>query len=79
MENKELIEKIVTVLANEFEVDSSTITPEAPIKETLHLDSLSLVDMVCLIEDEFGVVIDQNEIPTIKTFKDLFEYVSAKQ
>ena len=50
MEKQELIEKINAALAEEFEVDESVITPEAPIKETLELDSLSLVDLVALIE-----------------------------
>lgn len=46
MEKRELIEKINAALADEFEVDESVITPEAPIKETLELDSLSLVDLL---------------------------------
>ena len=44
MEKNEMIEKMVTILADEFEVETSEITADAPIKETLHLDSLSLVD-----------------------------------
>ena len=55
MEQNELIAKINETLADEFEVEVSEITPEANIKETLQLDSLSLVDMVALIESEFGV------------------------
>ena len=57
MEMQELIEKINAALAEEFEVDESVITPEAPIKETLELDSLSLVDLVALIESNFGIKI----------------------
>ena len=37
MEKQELIEKINDALADEFEVDESVITPEAPIKETLEI------------------------------------------
>ena len=50
-----MIAKINETLAEEFEVEVSDITPEANIKETLELDSLSLVDMVALVESEFGV------------------------
>ena len=50
MERQELIGKINSALADEFEVEESVITPDAPIKETLELDSLSLVDLVALIE-----------------------------
>ena len=45
MEKQELIDQINEVLADEFEVEVSDITPESNIKETLQLDSLSLVDI----------------------------------
>ena len=68
MEKQELIEKINAALADEFEVDESVITPEAPIKETLELDSLSLVDLVALIESNFGIKIQGSEVSKIQTF-----------
>ncbi|MGN1211841.1 MAG: acyl carrier protein [Candidatus Cryptobacteroides sp.] len=78
MEKKALIEKINSTLAEEFEINVEDITPEANIKETLDLDSLSLVDMVALIDSEFGVKISNGEISQIKTFEALYNYVDAK-
>lgn len=75
MEKQELIEKINAALADEFEVDESVITPEAPIKETLELDSLSLVDLVALIESNFGIKIQGTEVSYIKTFAALYDFV----
>ena len=74
-----MIKKMVTVLASEFEVNEEDIKPEANIKETMHLDSLSLVDMVGLVEEEFGVEIKTADLPTIKTFADLYDYVFSHQ
>lgn len=74
-----MIKKMVTVLASEFEVNEEDIKPEANIKETMHLDSLSLVDMVGLVEEEFGVEIKTADLPTIKTFADLYDYVFDHQ
>lgn len=75
MEMQELIEKINAALAEEFEVDESVITPEASIKETLELDSLSLVDLVALIESNFGIKIQGTEVAHIKTFSALYDFV----
>ncbi len=75
MEKQELIEKINQVLADEFEVEVNDITPDADIKETLSLDSLSLVDMVALIEEEFGVKIKGTELASVKTFGLLYDFV----
>ena len=75
MEKQELIEKINSALADEFEVEESVITPEAPIKETLELDSISLVDLVALIESNFGIKIAGSEVSNIKTFASLYDFV----
>lgn len=75
MEKQELIEKINAALADEFEVEESVITPEASIKETLELDSLSLVDLVALIESNFGIKIQGTEVAHIKTFSALYDFV----
>ena len=75
MEKQELIEKINSALADEFEVEESIITPDAPIKETLELDSLSLVDLVALIESNFGIKIEGTQVSSIKTFESLYDFV----
>ena len=79
MGKNELIEKINEVLAEEFEIEVEDITPDANIKETLQLDSLSLVDMVALIESEFGVKIKSSELINIQTFEALYDFVSNNQ
>lgn len=75
MEKQELIGKINSALADEFEVEESVITPDAPIKETLELDSLSLVDLVALIESNFGIKIESTQVSSIKTFESLYDFV----
>jgi acyl carrier protein len=79
MTKEEIIEKVNSVLAEEFEVEESVITPDAVIKNALELDSLSLVDLVALIDQEFGVKISNAELPTIKTFADLYTYIESHQ
>lgn len=75
MERQELIGNINSALADEFEVEESVITPDAPIKETLELDSLSLVDLVALIESNFGIKIEGTQVSSIKTFEALYDFV----
>ncbi|NDV63743.1 acyl carrier protein [Bacteroides sp. 224] len=78
MGKQELIEKVNEVLAEEFEVEVTDIIPEGNIKETLELDSLSLVDMVALIESTFGVKIKSNEVGTILTFDSLYDFIHER-
>lgn len=78
MIKEELIAKMNEVLAEEFEVEIEAITPDADIKKTLELDSLSLVDMVALIEDTFDIKIDGQDVSKIKTFGELYDFVNEK-
>lgn len=79
MEKQELVLKVNEVLAEEFEIEVADITPDANIKETLELDSLSLVDMVALIESTFGVKIKSQEVATIQTFEALYNFIAERQ
>ncbi|MDR2469313.1 MAG: phosphopantetheine-binding protein [Tannerella sp.] len=78
MNRQELILQINEVLADEFEIDVADIRPEGSIKETLQLDSLSLVDMVALIETTFNVKIKGAEIIHIQTFGNLYDFLHER-
>ena len=75
MTRNEIIEQVNELLASEFEVEVSDITPEANIKETLSLDSLSLVDMVALLQVNYKVTIPVAELSKIQSFNDLYDYI----
>lgn len=77
MAKQELIDRVNTLLAEEFEKEVSDLTPDADIKATLELDSLSLVDMVALIEQEFGVKMKGTEVSQIKTFAALYDFIES--
>ncbi len=78
MEKQELIKKVNEVLAEEFEIEVSEITPDANIKATLMLDSLSLVDLVALIESAFNVKIKGQEIAAVQTFESLYDFLEER-
>lgn len=78
MTKEEIILKANEVLAEEFETDAEVITPEALLKETLGLDSLDLVDVVVLVEQNFGVTLTAPDFVGVKTFDDFYELLSKK-
>lgn len=78
MSNQEIIEKINGFLVDEFEADPTLITPEASLKETLDLDSLDFVDLVVVIENNFGFKAKGEDFVNIKTFQDFYDYIIQK-
>ncbi len=77
MSREEIIKQVNALLAEEFEIEQSEITPDANVKETLMLDSLSLVDMVALVQQTYKVTIPVADLPSIKTFGQLYDYIEA--
>lgn len=77
MTRQEIVEKVNSLLADEFEVDAALFTPEANVRETLQLDSLSLVDLVAIIQQTYKIKIPVGELREIKTFDDLYNYIES--
>ncbi|WP_407405668.1 acyl carrier protein [Chryseobacterium sp.] len=75
-------EKIVAIandfLINEFEVDGEEITDEANFKKTLGLDSLDYIDLVVIIESNFGVKLGEADFKSIVTFNDFYKAIEDK-
>ena len=78
MANSEIIEKIRETLAEEFEIEIDLIQPEAPLMKTLELDSLDLVDMVVLVEHNFGFTLKAQDFAGIKTFQDFYDFIESR-
>lgn len=77
MEREEIVKQVNSLLAEEFEVSASTFTAEANVRDTLHLDSLSLVDLVALVQQTYKIRVTVAELRNIVTFNDLYDYIES--
>jgi acyl carrier protein len=75
METTTIIEKINDFLIDEFEVAPEKITSEANLRETLELDSLDYIDLVVVIESQFGFKVRPEDFANITTFQSFYDYV----
>ena len=75
MQNEEIIEKINSFLAEEFEIDADKMRPDANLKETLELDSLDYIDLVVVIETNFSFKVKPEDFIGIVTFQNFYDYV----
>jgi acyl carrier protein len=78
MTREEIIETVNSFLVEEFEVDPTKITPEANLRETLDLDSLDYVDLVVVIESNFGFKVVGEDFVEIHTFDHFYDYCLTK-
>ena len=75
MTREEIINHVNSLLAEEFEIEESEFAPEAVLKDTLQLDSINLVDLVALVQTEYKITIPAADLPSIKTFNNLYDYI----
>ena len=78
MDREEIIEKVNTFLAEEFEIEPVLMVPDANLKETLDLDSLDYIDLVVVIESNFGFKVQPEDFVGIVTFNDFYNYVISR-
>ena len=79
MTREEIIEKVNSLLAEEFEVEESEFAPEANLKETLSLDSINLVDLIALVQFNYKITIPVEDLKKIQTFDNLYDYILEHQ
>lgn len=77
MTREEIVKQVNSLLAEEFEVNATNFTPDANVKETLNLDSLSLVDLVALVQQTYKVKIPASDLRGIQTFNNLYGYIES--
>lgn len=78
MTRKEIEEKVKTFLIEELEVEEEKIFPEASLKDDIGIDSLDFVDIVVLVEKDFGFKIKQEEMKDVDTYSKFLNYIEKK-
>ena len=78
MNRKEIEEKVKDFLIEDLEIEEENIYPEANLKEDVGIDSLDFVDIVVIVEKNFGFKIKPEEMAGVQTLKDFYDYIENK-
>jgi len=78
MQRDEIVKIINQFLVEEFEIEESTLVPEALLIQDLGIESLDFVDIVVIIEQEFGFKVTREEMADVKTLKDMYQYIAKR-
>lgn len=78
MTRTEIEEKVKAFLIDDLEIEEENIFPEAKLKEDMGIDSLDYVDIVVIVEKNFGFKIKPEEMTTVKTLSQFYDYIESK-
>ena len=78
MERKVIEEKVRNFLIEDLEIEEEKIAPEAKLKDDLGIDSLDFVDIVVIVEKNFGIKIKPEEMQGVVTLSQFCDYIESK-
>jgi acyl carrier protein len=78
MTRTEIEEKVKAFLIDDLEIEEENIFPEAKLKEDMGIDSLDYVDIVVIVEKNFGFKIVPQEMANVKTLSQFYDYIESK-
>ncbi len=78
MEREEIEKKVRNFLIEDLEIDEEKIAPDAKLKEDLGIDSLDFVDIVVIVERNFGFKIKPEEMQGVDTYSKFCDYIESK-
>lgn len=73
------LESVKKILSEQLRVDIDSITEDTNVMEDLGADSLDIVEMLMTIEQDYGVVIPDDEVVGFKTVGDIARYMEDNQ
>ena len=78
MNSTEIEEKVRNFLIEELEIEPDNIFPDAKLREDMGIDSLDFVDIVVIVEKNFGFKIKAEEMAGVDTFSKFCDYIETK-
>ena len=73
----EIYNRLRVLLAEGLGVDDDEVTWDANIYDDLNADAVEFHDeVISLIEDEFGVTVDDADVPDLTTVRELVAYIA---
>jgi acyl carrier protein len=78
---KGIIEKVTQVIIFELKLEDVTVetfNPDMDLIDELGIDSMDLATIALVLQDEYKIVIDEDDYPKLKTIRLIAEYVEEK-
>ena len=78
---KGIIEKVAQIIISELKLEDVTVetfNPDLDLIDELGIDSMDLATIALVLQDEYKIVIDEDDYPKLKTIQLIAEYVGEK-
>ena len=74
-----IFEKVQQIISEQLGTDVDEVTLESNIVDDLDADSLDVIEMLMMLEEEFDIEIPDSDTEKLITVGDVVEYIKAKR
>jgi acyl carrier protein len=81
MPDKKIILRVAEILIEELKLEDitpETFKPEMDLVDELGIDSMDLTTVVLVLQDEYGITIDEDDYPKLSNIKLIAKYIEQK-
>ena len=78
---KGIVHHVAEVIVGELkleDVTADTFNPDMDLVEELGIDSMDLATIALVLQDEYKVVIDEDDYPKLKTIRLISDYIKER-
>lgn len=73
-----MLEEVQEIIHKEFDIEKDKLTPEANLRNDLHIDSMAAVNLSFEIEDRFKIKVTDEELAGLATINDILKLLESK-
>ncbi len=73
-----VFDKIRDMIADQAGIDADSIKLESNILKDIGLDSLDIVELIMSAEDEWDIIIEDDDVASFATIGDVVNYIEGK-
>ena len=80
-ETKGIIRHVAEIIIGELKLENvtaDTFNPDMDLVDELGIDSMDLATIALVLQDEYKIVIDEDDYPKLKTVRLICQYIEEK-
>ncbi|WP_422802689.1 acyl carrier protein [Streptococcus sp. FT1-106] len=78
MTKEAIFERIVIIIKEQLHKPELDIKPSTTLQDDLGVDSISLMEFIISLEDEFGLDIPDEDVEDMMTMEEIMEYLYSR-
>ncbi len=81
IDTKGIVRHVAEIIIEELKLEDvtpDTFNPEMDLVDELGIDSMDLATIALVLQDEYKIVIDEDDYPKLKTVRLISEYIEEK-